>query len=90
MFTYVVKYGRRTIGATSAAYVVVSVWNAPHGIPQRISPAMSIEMFWAKKRRKMAPVIMKRAPSMVFRYPNRSAKSPAIIKPKICTGSRCQ
>jgi len=53
MLTYVVKKGRKGAGLISAAYVVVRVWNAPHGSPQRRHPANSIPMFFAKKVRKI-------------------------------------
>ena len=40
--SYVVRYPRSATGHTSLAYVMVSVWKIPHGMPQRISAASNV------------------------------------------------
>lgn len=52
----VVRTGRKTGGAMSAAYVVVNVWKAPQGMPHKISPANSIPMLCAKNMMKITPI----------------------------------
>src|ERR1051326_3238868 len=78
-----VKYARSATGMHSVAYVVLSVWKMPQGIPQRICDARSIGEFREKKAKNMDPVRKTREPSMTFLFPNRSVRKPLKKRPMI-------
>ena len=77
------EVGAQGDGNALAAYVMLSVWKTPHGIPYRICDASSIPGKLARTDRKMKSHSSARHSVIVRQLPERSHSTPLISRPGI-------
>jgi hypothetical protein len=77
------QYPRSATGQTSLAYVIVNVWNTPHGIPHKISATNKCTTVCAVKKIAVNAIISSKHAMTVYLYPIASLTQPFKNNPMI-------